>query len=255
MPRLSFFDARARRAVLAALSVLVVLLAVVKRVDPVREGLNATYFTDTAWSSTPAVSRVDARPSSSLFADAWSGRVPNAFSATWSGKLVVLRGGPYTFASESDDGSWVQVDRKLVVENGGPHQEWRRTGVIDLEPGGHDIFIQDFQAGGQSALECSGRAARRRWNRSRRGIVPRHAEFRRLVASVVARRLQGIVLWLWLASIAVSMGTVAWRPFGRWIVAVRSKPASLALTSIVGRVGGCERGGRLVGRAEQLGWR
>ena len=213
---------------------LVVLLAVVKRVDSVREGLNATYFTDTSWSSTPAVSRVDARPSSSLFADAWNGRVPDVFSATWAGKLVVLRGGPYTLASESDDGSWVYVDRKLVVENGGPHQEWRRTGVIDLEPGAHDIFIQYFQAGGPYALELL-------WARGSATLepipswafVPRHAEFRRLVAIVAARRLQGIVLWLWLASIAASLGTIAWRPFGRWVAAVRSTPASLALTSIV----------------------
>src|SRR5262245_22346840 len=119
MRHLSLINVRVSRVTLALTSVLLVVLAIVKRADPVREGLNATYFTDTGWSSTPIASRLESYPSSDFFPDAFGGRVPDAFSATWSGKLVVLQGGIYTFASESDDGSWVYVDGRLVVENPG----------------------------------------------------------------------------------------------------------------------------------------
>lgn len=234
MPRLNHFTPRASRVTLAVSSAVLVVFALGTRFDPVKEGVNATYFSDLGWSSIPVVRQIDPRPSSNDFERAFSGAVPAEFSATWSGKLVILRAGTYTFATDSDDGSWLYVDGTLVVENAGRHEVMRRTGTIRLEPGDHDIFLKYFQAGGESALALF-------WARGSAALspvpswafVPRHAEFRRLVASVIARRLQDVALWCWLAAMAWALAAAARGPLRRRVAALGATRELQALTVIV----------------------
>ena len=69
------------------------------------------------------------------------------FSAEWTGTIYLPRRGRYGFTTESDDGSWLEIDGQLVVDNGGVHALKRRTGVRILEQGPHKIRIRYFQAG------------------------------------------------------------------------------------------------------------
>jgi hypothetical protein len=91
----------------AAVALLVGFLSFEQRVDPLSQGLRASYFPTEDWSGPAAQSNVDPQASiSSVFA-AWSNRPPPVFSVMWSGSLLVPLAGAYTFATTSDDGSWV----------------------------------------------------------------------------------------------------------------------------------------------------
>ena len=107
-----------KRAV-AFTTLLAALLAVADWLDPVREGLNGTYYANASWSDPPAASTVDSQPSNDRLLDAWRGAPPPTFSTTWSGSLLAMHDGPYALATISDDGSSVYVDGQIVVDNGG----------------------------------------------------------------------------------------------------------------------------------------
>lgn len=69
------------------------------------------------------------------------------FSAEWTGTIVLPRAGRYTFATDSDDASWLYIDGELVVDNSGLHGLRRRNGFRMLDAGPHAIKIRYFQAG------------------------------------------------------------------------------------------------------------
>src|SRR5262245_35510698 len=141
-------------ALLAVATVLVLVAALLRTLDPLPEGLHATYFSDSSWSS-PARERIDVMPSTRTLIGAWHGRPPATFSAVWSGAVIVLRGGTYPFAIVSDDGSWLDVDGREIIDNGGHHGVRNATGSIHLEPGVHAILIRYFQDGGPLELNLS----------------------------------------------------------------------------------------------------
>src|SRR6478672_4672581 len=94
----------------------VAVLAIAVRLNPVREGLNETYYANARWSEPAAVSTRDPQPSNERLLHAWRGAPPPDFSATWAGSFLVMHDGPYAFATISDDGSWVYVDGQAVVD-------------------------------------------------------------------------------------------------------------------------------------------
>jgi hypothetical protein len=73
-------------------------------------------------------------------------------SAEWTGWLVVDRPGDQRFDLLSDDGAWVFVDERLVVDNGGEPRPIRATGHVRLSAGPHALRIRYFQAGDSLAL-------------------------------------------------------------------------------------------------------
>ena len=132
---------------------LLLTLAYARARDPLRPGLTGTYFPDAAWTATPIAEQIDARPSTDVILDAWNGHPPSSFGATWTGSFLAIRRGAYTFATSSDDGSWVFVDGHLVVDNGGEHAARLRQGTITLDGGVHSIFVKYFQTGGTLARD------------------------------------------------------------------------------------------------------
>src|SRR6202011_4972352 len=106
------------------------------------------YFSNTIWEPPSIFSTLERQPSTSHLIDAWSGKPPDAFSTTWTGAVIALREGTYTFGTISDDGSSVFVDGRLVVDNGGQHARQLATGSVHLAPGAHAVFIRYFQDGG-----------------------------------------------------------------------------------------------------------
>jgi sugar lactone lactonase YvrE len=98
------------------------------------------------WTGQPAVIQIDPfiAPNDVLHAP---------FSIQWEGKLYVPASGLYTFGTKSDDGSFLYIDGKLVVDNGGQHGDRYVEGRIELEKGFHDIVILYFQAGGGRKME------------------------------------------------------------------------------------------------------
>ncbi len=201
------------------LSLVVVALAAARALDPLPEGLTATHFSDTNWTSAPVRSQLDNRPSTDGLFAAWRGSPPDRFSATWRGSLIVLRGGSYTFAVESDDGSWLYVDGQLLVDNGGQHETRRMTGNKHLDSGVHSLFIKYFQDGGGLSFDLLwGPEANALKPIPSWALAPRAAEFYRFLLSVLLRRALVWASIVWLAAVvftgAKAAGHARW-PLGR----------------------------------------
>jgi hypothetical protein len=68
----------------------------------------------------------------------------NQYSIRWTGNILIESTGEYEFEINSDDGSWLAVDQRLVITNhgcfgtGGPR---KKNGKVFLEKGPHPISI------------------------------------------------------------------------------------------------------------------
>ena len=80
------------------------------------------------------------------------------FGLRFSGTLEIPEAGHWSFALTSDDGSWLELDGKMVVDNGGVHGSRRITGGVDLEAGAHSIRVSMFEHGGGEELKVQWRA-------------------------------------------------------------------------------------------------
>lgn len=64
------------------------------------------------------------------------------------GKVKIKKGGDYGFCSTSDDGSFVYVNRRLLVDNDGLHGDREVCSTVHLDPGEAQVMVIGFQAGG-----------------------------------------------------------------------------------------------------------
>ncbi|HWF83715.1 MAG TPA: PA14 domain-containing protein [Vicinamibacterales bacterium] len=192
---------------------LLVVMGVAHWLDPLPEGLLATYYADSQWQSDPVHVATELQPSTDTLVAAWQGNPPPRFSATWAGSLMAWRSGTYTFATTSDDGSWLYIDGHLIVDNGGHHGARTSDGALHLDRGVHSIFVKYFQDGGDLRFALL-------WARDGQPMtmVPpwilssRHAGTARTLASVLLRvGLEGAVC-LWVGAILI-LGAATLRPY------------------------------------------
>jgi 4-amino-4-deoxy-L-arabinose transferase-like glycosyltransferase len=74
------------------------------------------------------------------------------YSIQWKGYLYIPHANKYMFLLSSDDGSWLYLDNKLIIDNGGEHSLRRFVTTINLEKGFHPIKVSYFQKSGNSQL-------------------------------------------------------------------------------------------------------
>jgi putative heme-binding domain-containing protein len=134
------------------------LLADARSVDAA-EPLRVDYF-EAQVESVPIETLAKLQPVASGPADSFSLDLPlirrrDAFALRFTGSLQVPRDGRYTFFSNSDDGSRVYIDGKLVVNNDGWHGMVEKSGRIDLKAGAHPIVVTYFDQGGDDGLVVS----------------------------------------------------------------------------------------------------
>ena len=77
------------------------------------------------------------------------------FGVQYSGYIKIPKDGLYTFFLNSDDGTDLLIDKKLVVDNDGRHAPQEESGTVVLKAGYHAIKVDFFQAGGGMALDVS----------------------------------------------------------------------------------------------------
>ncbi len=70
------------------------------------------------------------------------------FGLRVSGIIDVPKDGEYTFWTQSDDGSTIDIDGKRVVNNDGEHGTATANGVVNLAAGKHAFELRFFQKGG-----------------------------------------------------------------------------------------------------------
>ena len=89
---------------------------------------------------------------------------PEQVAVLWEGKFRVTAAGPYSFGTDSDDGSVLYLDLnddgdfadagELVVDNNGNHGDRQRTGSVTLTPGYYPIVIGFYEWGGGDTMRA-----------------------------------------------------------------------------------------------------
>jgi len=133
-------------ALLAAFAVFVVVTPSVDalRTAPRRgqQGLVGEYYPNSDWQGEPAHRRVDRQIDFNWLEPPFP--LPPPFSIEWHGSLLVDRAGLYGFSLESDDGSVLEIDGRVVVDNGGQHGVLTRRGEVELSEGTHELRLRYF---------------------------------------------------------------------------------------------------------------
>jgi len=81
------------------------------------------------------------------------------FYVRWTGKVRIPRDGKFTFFTESDDGSRLWIDGKVVVDNGGLHAMEEKSGEVTLKAGDHDLKVELFENDGDVGCKLSWEAS------------------------------------------------------------------------------------------------
>ena len=117
-------------------------------------GLRAEYFDNEAFGGQPKVTRIDSEINFN-----WDGNSPvpgvsgRHFSVRWTGRFKSPSTGDYIFSLTSDDGSRLYVNKKLVIDNWGPHAPLERSNEMRLEKGKfYNIDVDYYQAGGGAMI-------------------------------------------------------------------------------------------------------
>jgi hypothetical protein len=83
------------------------------------------------------------------------GGVNDRFFVKISADFYVSDTSKYRFRTYNDDGVFLLVDNKLVINDPTLHPERVFTGDIDLQPGNHQLELYFFENGGEASLEFS----------------------------------------------------------------------------------------------------
>ncbi len=86
--------------------------------------------------------------------DVGVGRRRDQFGVRFEGFLQIEKEGEYRFHLESDDGSRLYIDDKLVVDNDGIHAPTHKEATTRLSPGAHALRIDYFEQGGGELLKA-----------------------------------------------------------------------------------------------------
>jgi hypothetical protein len=135
-------------ALAIALSIASIALPVIGSPASIPQGLIGRYFGNAHWEGQPLVERVDVELSTATVASVAEVRSLPVFSVEWSGYLVADTTGIQRFATKSDDGSWLWIDDRLIVDNGGRHSALNASGEIHLTRGVHRIRVRFQEMGG-----------------------------------------------------------------------------------------------------------
>lgn len=74
------------------------------------------------------------------------------FSIRFESNILISKAGTYRFHLGSDDGSFLYVDGKEIVDVDGVHPHQTKSGSIDLDKGVHSLTVDYSEVGGQQSL-------------------------------------------------------------------------------------------------------
>lgn len=106
-------------------------------------------FTGRTPSTTDTMPTINIASTTDVFAT--SGRA-DYVGAVFTGTLNIATAGDYRFYTESDDGSILYVDDRVVVANDGFHGMLERSGLINLSAGAHNVRVEFWEGGGGAGL-------------------------------------------------------------------------------------------------------
>jgi 4-amino-4-deoxy-L-arabinose transferase-like glycosyltransferase len=183
------------------------VLGVAARLNPMPPGLRGEYYSSADWTPPHAFTRSESHLSTRALFAAWSGTPPDRFSATWTGAILILTPGEYTFALRSDDGSALWIGGHLVVDNRGRHPVRTVEGSMHLDRGLHRLLAVYAQEGGEFEFAAL-------WARGGEPVqpIPSWALWPRdvgalplLALSYTVANAATVLTWLWIAVAALSV--------------------------------------------------
>ena len=105
-------------------------------------GLLGKYYPNMQWQGPPVFVRKDSRLDFDWMADP---PLAGQFSVEWTGTIRLDRAGQYAFAVESDDGSFLDLAGKVIVNNGGSHPPRKVWGRVEVTRAGrYPLAIRYF---------------------------------------------------------------------------------------------------------------
>ena len=103
----------------------------------------------------PTLKRVDAQIAFPWVQGEFYGtKLNDRFFVRWSGTIRTPAKGHYTFFTESDDGSRLFIDGKLIVSNQGLHAMQEEEGDVDLDAGEHRCKVEYIQYDGGAGINA-----------------------------------------------------------------------------------------------------
>lgn len=124
-------------------------------VDPEKNGLSYQYYAGN-WERVPDFTSL--KPvSAGVIYEIGLDHIPfkqDKFGLILKGAIEIPATALYTFYLNSNDGSNLYIDGKLVIENDGLHGALEKQGPIKLSEGKHSLRISYFQAGGGFHLKA-----------------------------------------------------------------------------------------------------
>jgi alpha-L-fucosidase len=118
-------------------------------------GVGYSYY-EGSWDSVPVFNTLKAVKSGTLVKICFDPRRQNEFFAfDYSGWVLIPAEDVYSFYTESDDGSRLFIDGKLIVDNDGLHSLLEREGTVPLAEGYHSFRISYFNKTGSFDLNVS----------------------------------------------------------------------------------------------------
>ncbi|MEN8157987.1 MAG: glycoside hydrolase family 3 C-terminal domain-containing protein, partial [Bacteroidota bacterium] len=115
------------------------------------------YFNNENMEGEPVVTRVD-----EMVDFDWGQGSPHEqinvdrFSARWTGQFIAPKTGPIKLGVTSNDGSYLYINNKLVVNNWGMHGPLLRSAAIDVERGKtYDIKIEYAEVGNNARVSLN----------------------------------------------------------------------------------------------------
>lgn len=149
----ALFSARAFEENLVESDVVTKSVAII---DGNKNGIHYEYY-EGAWEDIPNFDELQIKKKGSIYQIGFEGinKRHEAFAVRYNGVIEIETKNEYTFYLNSNDGSRLFIDGKLVVDNGGSHGLEERQGDVILDKGRHSIEIHYFDSGGSQALEFS----------------------------------------------------------------------------------------------------
>jgi PKD repeat protein len=124
-------------------------------------GLTGKYYSDQTWTTLAASNTAGqihfADTASGYASDVTDWPVPyigqaEDFSVNFTGSLKIRAEDDYTFYLTSDDGSWLNLNGTLIIDNSGVHSPRTYQSTVHLKAGNYPIIVRMFENTGQAVL-------------------------------------------------------------------------------------------------------
>lgn len=128
----------------------------VKFVDPNIHGLQYTVY-EGEWNERPDLNELKAVSSGRQFDFDVSNieKREDYIVIIFEGFIQIDQPGDYTFYAAANDGSWLHIDNKLIVDNTGDNHSGRQNGNVMLEKGKFPIKVVYYENSGTESLSVS----------------------------------------------------------------------------------------------------